>query len=1010
MIHIKSLNKMNLISTVKAKATFIVFFLLLNFSNSFAQQPVFRFEQITLEDGLSNNRIYDITQDNKGFLWIGTLDGLNRYDGYDFIVYRNDPENSLSLSNNRVTKIFEDLNGKFWLHGKNNGVNKFDPKSKIFKSYVNDPEDDNSIPGNEIFEFFTDDDSLFVIRTNGGYCTYNDSLNIFTKIKNRGSKVHHLTNNARKVLQNKLGNDIKIRTYFKDRSDNFWVAVSKKGLFRIDKKGKILDIFPEEMREEVVNVIYEDKAGIVWIGTQNSGLYKFNPTSINFQLYRKFVDDKVNLDGISVRGVTKDWDGNIWIGTFDNGVIKFNPEMESFENYRYNESNKRSILHDKVRSVYCDKEGNIWIGSYGGLSKYNKRTNDFETVSIVNESLSAREKRNYRAYDIIQDNQGNFWVANWEDLVKIDINTLEYVSYHRSKFDMDNIRSVFIDSENNIWIGAEFGGIRKIAIKDGELDLKSTKRIISELSSENVYDIFQDKNGIVWVGTFNGLNRIDQKNDEVRLLSTKNGLPSNMIYGLLQDNTGSLWITTSYGLAKMNIETEEISQFNVNHGLQDNEFTEGSRYINDSGEEIIIGGIKGINIFNPNEIEGNKIMPDLAFTKLRIFNKEVLPNKKINKHIVLSNSIEYTDLIELKRPDKIISFEFAALHFEDAKKNKYEYMLEGFDNDWNETDASRRFATYTNLSPGEYTLKLKASNCDEVWNKDYASISIEMLPAWWQTWFFRIFVVLLITGVTVFVFRIRTKALKRQQAILKEKVDQATLDLNKRNEKLEETRIKLAGIMDEVKSKLGKTSEELTEATNHQASTVEEMAASIQELASTVQQNASNSRDIFHKAQNVKSEASKSAETVQEAVSSIELVSQKNKYVSDIAEETKILALNASIEAVRAGQFGKSFAVVAREVKNLSERSQSIVNEIKKISKLGIDQSEEASIKINEILDFISEMVQLIEEITTSSQGQSEETERINVAINEISGKVSTTAQLAQELDHAINSLNIEDE
>ena len=946
-------------------------------------------------------------QDKKGFLWIGTLDGLNRYDGYNFVVYKNELNDSLSLSNNRVTKIFEDLEGNLWLAGKNSGVNRFAPKSGTFSSYVHNPGNEKSLVHNEVKRFYITSDSLLAIDTDGGRCTYNSNKNYFD-VLNDNSRPIYLPSDIIDLLKNRLGNNINIRTYLIDKNGNHWVSVRKKGLFRVDKQKRVLDLFSDEMKDFDINVIYEDKSGLIWIGTENNGLLKFNPASVKFGLYSKFINERTRIDGFAARGLARDKDGNIWIATIDKGVIRFNPEKAEFENYRANDSDENSIIHDKVRSVYPDSEGNIWIGSYYGLSKYVKEINGFQTVNIIDENIPVRQHRNYRAYDIIEDNE-SLWVANWENLVRINKNTNEVISYPRGDFGMDNIRTVFIDSEKYLWVGAEFGGLLRIALRNGALDISSSKNYTSRLSSENIYDIFQDKSGVIWVATFNGLNKIDLKKDSIGFLTTKDGLPSNLIYGVLEDNDGFLWITTSFGVAKMSKETEECIQFNENHGLQGNEFTENSYYINSNADEIIIGGTHGINIFNPGDIVENRTEPDLAFIKLRILNKEINPNQELNNRIILPNSIEYTNKLVLERTNRVISLEFSALHYKSPKKNKYKYKLEGFDDDWNETDASRRFATYTNLPPGEYVFKLKGSNSDDVWNKNFASLSVEMLPAWWQTLWFKVFSFLVIAGIVILIITIRTRALKKRQVVLEERVESATKALNVRNEKLQETKEKLAGIMDEVKNKLGKASEKLTDAANQQASTVEEMAASIEEMSATVLESTNNVRTIFHKAQNVKSEASESVKTVQEAVSSLKTVSEKNAFVSDIARETKILSLNAAVEAARAGNYGKSFAVVAREVQNLSERSQSIVGEINKISVSGLQQSKEASTKINEMLNFISEVVTQIEEVTTSSQVQSAETERINEAITEISSKVSVTAMLAQDLDDAINSMTIDE-
>ena len=958
---------------------------------------------------MSNNRIYSIHQDNKGFLWIGTLDGLNRYDGYEFITFRNDPNDSMSISNNRAKNISEDLDNNIWISGKQSGVNKLNLESLTFTSYTNNPKNKKSLLDNEIRSFYISNENQFVIQTSKGACIYNKTQNNFTKINHQQSRNKtNLPSRVKEALKNRFGEGTKARTFFKDKHGNYWVAILKVGLFRIDKNNNILDLFTEEMKGEVVNVIYQDKSELIWIGTENNGLYKFNPTSLIFKLYQRFANKKEVIKNLNVNGVTKDNEGNVWIGSKYNGVIKFNPLNQTFKNYKA-ETSKNSILNNKVRNVYCNADGEIVVGSYYGISVYNKKTDRFKHISTIPKNTPEKDHKHYRAYDIIQDLDGHYWIANWESLIKLDKNTFEQTNYPRSNFNMDNIRTLTIDKNNNLWLGAEFGGVTKVPLTNGLLAMHKAKSYTSRLSSENIYNIIQDKSRNIWVCTFNGLNKIDLKNDSITHFTTKNDLPSNMILGAVEDNNNQLWLTTSHGLCKMNTISGECLNFNAQHGLQGNEFSENGYYINSNGNEIIIGGNHGINIFNPNQVAANHTSPSLAFTKFRIFNQEIKPKQVFNNHIHLQKSVEYTDSIVLNRADKTLSFEFSALHFEAPNKNKYSYMLEGFDNEWNTTDANRRFVTYTNLPPGEYTLKLKASNCNNVWTKNHSSLNIEMLPDWWQTWWFRLLVISIALGCLIIIFSLRTRRLKQRQHELESKVKLATDEINAQNKNLQLAKEKLSGIMDDVKNKLGAASLKLTDAANTQASNIEEISASIEEMSSTVNESANNTYNIFNKAKNVKKDASHGAETVKSAVESIKTVSEKVVFIDDIAQQTKLLSLNASIEAARAGEHGRSFNVVAKEVQNLSEKSRTIVDEITNLSSTGIELSNEARLKISDILDFINEMVNLIEEVSISTRAQSEESEKISIAINEISAQVTKSAQLSQELDLAINSLSVND-
>jgi methyl-accepting chemotaxis protein len=271
---------------------------------------------------------------------------------------------------------------------------------------------------------------------------------------------------------------------------------------------------------------------------------------------------------------------------------------------------------------------------------------------------------------------------------------------------------------------------------------------------------------------------------------------------------------------------------------------------------------------------------------------------------------------------------------------------------------------------------------------------------------------LVIVGVALVrgVYLWRTKKLKEDQKILELKIKEATDEVKSQNNKLSLAKEKLSGIMDDVKNNLGKASEELMDATNSQAATIEEISGSVEQMATDVNVNAKSATEIFKKAQSFQNSAISSMKTVEEAVAAIKTISEKITAISGIARQTNLLSLNAAIEAARAGVHGKSFAVVAKEVKNLSDNSQHIADDIVGLSKSGLALSNEASKKINELLAFINTFADLIEKISESSLNQSDQTDKISIAIQEISSYINQTAKLAQELDNAINSLTIKDD
>ena len=343
------------------------------------------------------------------------------------------------------------------------------------------------------------------------------------------------------------------------------------------------------------------------------------------------------------------------------------------------------------------------------------------------------------------------------------------------------------------------------------------------------------------------------------------------------------------------------------------------------------------------------------------------------------------------------------------EKNQFAYKLEGFDNEWNYV-GSQKYATYTNLDPGKYVFKVKASNNDGLWNEEGTSVKIIILPPWWKTIWFRVIMIVTFIALVVAFISWRTRKLIQDQKILENKIKEATDEVKSQNLKLSLAKEKLRAIMDNVKNHLGKASEELMDATNSQAATIEEISGAVEQMTNEVNQNAKSATEIFKKAQSFQNNAVSSVKTVEEAIGAIKTISEKITSISEIARQTNLLSLNAAIEAAMAGDQGRSFAVVAKEVKNLSDRSQHIADDIVGLSVSGLNLSNEASKKIKELLGFINTFANLIEKISESSQSQSDETVKISATVQEISAYIFQIAKLAEDLDAAINSLAIKDE
>jgi ligand-binding sensor domain-containing protein/tRNA A-37 threonylcarbamoyl transferase component Bud32 len=582
---------------------FMILFLNLTL-NQFAQEDL-KFDRITIEKGLSNNAVLCILQDTMGFMWFGTIDGLNRYDGYKCVVYKHASEDINSLSQNYIRCLYEDKSGTIWV-GTFNGLNKFDRKSETFTRYKHDPTNPNSLSHPQVMCILEDNEGILWIATLGG------GLNKFNRKAQSFNHYKYDKNNSNCIKYNY------ITSLFQDKKGYLWIGTNGNGINRLDIKNEKFDHYkykpddPKSFRNNVIRDIYEDKAGNFWIGTYG-GFNQFYPDTGEFT---HWTHDPNNPQSISINSVFKiqeDKDGKLWIATFGGGLNRFDPINKTFTHWRHNTLNLRSLGSDNLFALYIDRVGNIWLGSNAnGVSKSNSKTKPFTHYYHKPKDANSLSE-NSSISSFFEDQKGNLWIGTFGGgLNKYDSHTKTFNHYkHDPKnphsLSHNSVMAICGDNSGILWVGTEGGGLNRFNPATERFShYRYDSRNRNTLSHNAVDCIKKDKAGNLWIGTLGGgLNRFNPKTGEFTrwFANPKNpeALNNNWVTDIFQDSSGTLWIGAR-GIHKFNQETETFTRF-----LHDDENPKSlsNNNINaffESKEGILwIGTFNGLNKFDHHE-------------------------------------------------------------------------------------------------------------------------------------------------------------------------------------------------------------------------------------------------------------------------------------------------------------------------------------------------------------------------------------------------------------------------
>jgi ligand-binding sensor domain-containing protein len=827
-----------------------------------------KFDHLSVKQGLSQGNVLDIQQDKFGFIWIGTEDGLNMFDGYTFTIFRNNPKDSTSLSNNNIYCLVEDKDGNLWI-GTQNGLNYYDRRSNIFQRYFNKTDDKSSLTNNTILSLCIDSKNNLWIGTANGLSFYDIAKKQFTQYVHVDSDSTSLANaDVRSVIEDHAkriwagtsgglgmlnadqktftnyvhdpnnGSSIssnKIRTLFEDKDHSIWVGTFDQGLNKFDEGKKMFMRFMHNSEEgstlpsqfihemdqnsvgefwvatdgglslynpvnrtftshksdsenesslssNIITNIFFDLNDRLWVGTRFGGVNVYDKDKYAFWHFKHKVNDPSSMSGNTVNSFAEDEIGNIWIGIDGAGLNYYDRKKNQFIRYFHDPANVNSISSNKVLSVKLDRLGGLWIGHWGGgLDYFDRKTKKFKHYK--HDEANPNSIGDNNVFHILEDSKGNLWFATFgKGISKYNRDTDDFRIYAHDPNNTNSLSGNTViylleDHLGKIWIATRQDGLDMFDPETETFTHYKFEGKPGDLSDNAVFDLFEDSKTRLWVGTNGGgLNLFDHETKTFKVYRQSDGLPNDVIMGLLEDDHHNLWISTNKGLSKFNADSVTFKNYDEGDGLQGNQFNRWSFKRLATGE-LLFGGVNGFNLFDPNKIRDNAYKPPVYITDFKLFNKAV----NIGKDEILKSNILFTKEIDMPYSQNFFSFEFTALNYRQTEKNRYKYIMEGFQDEWIDAGTERK-VSYTNLSPGDYVFRVIASNNDGVWNNEGASIKIHIIPPFWRTAWFITLVIVTITSSVVGYIRYQKKKAKRQEEELKAVIETRTGEVQKQSE------------------------------------------------------------------------------------------------------------------------------------------------------------------------------------------------------------------------------------
>ncbi|MCW3787429.1 ligand-binding sensor domain-containing protein [Plebeiibacterium sediminum] len=821
---------------MRGKLTLLVLIVALNI---FAKNnPVLNFKYFDKKNGLISAYINDIEEDSKGFIWISSKGGLNRLIGEKIVSYYYNLNDSTTIPGSNILCLYNDSKDQLWVSGYEgisiynekldnfirmaspkypNGLKEFnvvkfieDANQKLYvaslkRVYLYIPEKKSFIevahvPNGNIQDFIITNDQQIWIGTDDypGLYVYNlnspeqrlDNHNIFhqnfnfiTSITFKNNIVYWGTrqdgvysynpkNHQLKHFLNDVPDSNNIVFIGTDNTNQIWTC-DYTGIKLFDEtKGTFYGYYPDRSNtsiKENAKRIFQDSQGNYWV-LHHPGGVGLSIKQKGFLNINNLPKETMYTTSRDCANFIKDDDGNLWIGSFGGTIDIFDKNQNII--HRFN-AGARGLSKGSILHLGKSKNNTILVAIYNaGLFEYNKAKNVFEKYNPnTKKTFSNQDIRS----SVIDDNK--FWIATHGKGIDC-LKNGKIINYNSLNSNLTNdwTNQLLISSKGDLWVATSWG----ISIlKKGEVDFQriySSNEFNNGLTNNHIVCLFEDRRNNIWVGTERGLCKYNEDTQNFTSF-----FPNENICAIADDNYGNIWFTTTSNLIQLNPITNESLVFDDLDGIKVTEFIPKSTFCDIATNTIYFGGVDGGIIFNPDHLLHNITPPEIEFTSLKLFNKEV---NYIDNPEIISQSIYNTKEISLKYYQNVFTVSFESNNFINQDKNLFSYKLEGFDKEWI-LNGSKKEVTYTNIAPGKYTFKVKSCNNDGVWNNKPKELIINIIPPWYKRAVTHYVVVLILVVLIFILVKIRTRHLEIQQHILQRQVNDKTKELVESNNELQ---------------------------------------------------------------------------------------------------------------------------------------------------------------------------------------------------------------------------------